>query len=82
MRTNNKKSKSGRYPYSSLVEAEITIPFIDRIRILFGSRLFMNTVIYSKWAGDFDSKSLYKIERLTDKWRFWPERKSKASLRA
>lgn len=48
------------------VQTEIRLPFVDRIRILFGSKLHFDTDIATQWrCGQFDSNSTVGIEKIS-----------------
>lgn len=48
-----------------LVDSEITLPLIDRIRLIFGSRLYVQVHIGTQWrVGKIETKSRVGIEKI------------------
>lgn len=47
-----------------LVESEISLPLIDRIRLIFGSKLFVYMTVATPFRGDIQTKSSIRIEKV------------------
>jgi hypothetical protein len=47
-----------------LVESEIKLPFIDRIRLLCGSKVFVFTTIESTRRQSIRTKTMFQIEKV------------------
>jgi hypothetical protein len=59
-----KNSNEERMAHSTTLDVEIAIPFVDRIRILFGCPMYMSALVESRWAGTHKMQCTYLIDKL------------------
>jgi hypothetical protein len=59
-----KKTNEESLLNSTTLDVEIAIPFVDRIRILFGCPMYMSTLVKSRWAGTHTMQCTYLIDKL------------------
>lgn len=47
-----------------LIESEIQLPLADRIRLVFGSKMYFTMQVSSQWKGEIATKSRVAIEKV------------------
>lgn len=55
-----------------MVDSEIRLPLIDRIRLIFGSKLFFQMHIGTQWKGEVQTRSNVAVEKVFAK-RYKPQ---------
>lgn len=77
MATKSRNKKGEMFMDNYISESEITLPWIDRIRLLCGSRLFVSIIIGRSRFNNLQTKTYAKIEKVF-RWRNTSSAKVKA----